>query len=147
MWLCWLLQCYCVMVSFAHVLFVSRPTAPTSCTGSAAGPAGPEDRNTKRNLTCRPRTARRRNARRAVHAGLRPPTTMVAKVCVRYSGQKMVCAYTVLPLSTQTLCELHRHVASPNDIIFSIRRLHSEHLHRAHAVASNLSTMLFCIPS
>ena len=32
------------------------------------------------------------------------------------------------------------------DIIFSIRRLHSKHLDRAHAVTSNLFTMLFCIP-
>ena len=43
---------------------------------------------------------------------------------------------TVLPLSIQTLCELHRHVASPNDITFSIRRLHSKHLDRAQAVVS-----------
>ena len=41
---------------------------------------------------------------------------------------------TVLPLSIQTLCERHRHVVSPNDIAFSIRRLHSKHLDRAHAV-------------
>ena len=53
---------------------------------------------------------------------------------------------TVLPLSIQTLCKLHRHVTSPNVIIFSIRKLHSKHLHRAHAMASNNSTMLFCIP-
>ena len=53
---------------------------------------------------------------------------------------------TVLPLSIQTLCELHRHVTSPNDIIFSIRRLHSNHLNRAHAVASSIIMMLFCIP-
>ena len=46
--------------------------------------------------------------------------------------------YTVLPLSIQTLCKLHRHVALPNDIIFSIRRLHSKHLDCEHAVASNL---------
>ena len=53
---------------------------------------------------------------------------------------------TVLPLSIQTLCKIQRHVASPDDIIFSIRSLHSKHLDRAHAVASNLFTMLFCIP-
>ena len=54
--------------------------------------------------------------------------------------------YTVLPLGIQTLCELHRHVASPDDIIYSIRRLHLKHLDRAYAVPSNLFTMLFCIP-
>ena len=54
--------------------------------------------------------------------------------------------YTVGTLSIQTLCELHRHVASLNDLIFSIRRLHSNHLDHAHAMASNLFTMLFCIP-
>ena len=53
---------------------------------------------------------------------------------------------TVLPLSIQTLCELHRHVAPPNNIIFSFRRLRSKHRDRAHAVASNLTTILFCIP-
>ena len=52
---------------------------------------------------------------------------------------------TVLPQSIQTLCEFHRHVALPNDIIFSIRRLHSSS-DRVHAVASDLFTMLFCIP-
>ena len=55
----------------------------------------------------------------------------------------IVCnAYTVSPLSIQSLCELHRHVASPNDIIFSIRRLHSKHHDRVHTVGSNLFTML-----
>ena len=53
---------------------------------------------------------------------------------------------TVLPLSIQMLCELHRHVAWPNDIIFAIRRLHWKHLHLARAVVSNLVTMLLCIP-
>ena len=54
-------------------------------------------------------------------------------------------AHTVLPLSIQTLCKLHRHVALPNDIIFSIRRFHSKHLDCEHPVASNFFTMLFCI--
>ena len=54
--------------------------------------------------------------------------------------------HTVLPLSIQTLCEVYRHVASPNDIIFFIRRLHSKHLDCAHAVASKFLTMSFCIP-
>ena len=53
---------------------------------------------------------------------------------------------TVLPLSIQTRCKLHRHVPSPSDIIFFIQRLHSKHLHRVYAVASNLYMMLFCIP-
>ena len=53
---------------------------------------------------------------------------------------------TVLSLSIQTLCKLHRHFASPNDIIFSIGRLHSKHLDRAHAMASTVFTILFCIP-
>ena len=75
------MRCYCVVDSFAHVLFVSGPTAPTSCAGSAAGPTGPEDRNNERILKCRPRTARRRNARGAVRARKRPPTTMVSTAC------------------------------------------------------------------
>ena len=53
---------------------------------------------------------------------------------------------TVLPLRIETLCEIRRHVASPNDIIFSIRRLHLKHLDCAHAVTPNLMTMVFCIP-
>ena len=66
-------------------------------------------------------------------------------------GQSLTRAHcprfdTVLPLRIRTLCELHRHVASPNDIIFFMRRLHLKHLDRAHAVASNPFTMLLCIP-
>ena len=64
MWFYSFVRCCCVVVSFAPVLFVSlsvsRPTAPACCAGSAPGPTGPEDRNNKRILTCRPRTARRR---------------------------------------------------------------------------------------
>ena len=41
---------------------------------------------------------------------------------------------------------LLRHVPSPNDIIFSIRRLNLKHLDRAQAVASNPFTMLLCAP-
>ena len=48
--------------------------------------------------------------------------------------------YTVLlPLSIQTLFDLHKHVASPTDIIFSIRRLHSKHLDRAHIICGIIS--------
>ena len=54
-------------------------------------------------------------------------------------------SHTVSPLSIQTLCELHRYVASSNDSISSIRRLHPKHLDCAHAVASSLYTILFCI--
>ena len=53
---------------------------------------------------------------------------------------------TVLPLSIRTLCEPHRHVDSSNDIIFCIRRLHLKHRDLTHAVASNLTTISFCIP-
>ena len=79
--LCRFLRCYCVVDSFSHVLFVSRPMAPTRCAGSAAGPSGPEDRNNVRILKCHPRTACRRNARGAVRARKRPPTTMVTTWC------------------------------------------------------------------
>ena len=37
--------------------------------------------------------------------------------------------------------QLQKHVASPNDIIFSIGRLRSKHLDRAHALASDLFTV------
>ena len=63
-----------------------------------------------------------------------------------YRPLNWCCIYTVLPLSIQTLCKNHRHVASPNDIIFCMRRLHVKHLDRAHAVVSNLFTMLLGIP-
>ena len=58
---------------------------------------------------------------------------------------------TIFPLSIQTFCELHRHVASPNGVIFSIRRLHWKHLACAHAVASilisnQILTISICIP-
>ena len=49
--------------------------------------------------------------------------------------------------SIQTLCKLHRHVASPHDIIFSIRRLHLKHLHRAYAVTSNFFNDVILHPS
>ena len=69
----------------------------------------------------------------------------LSQALTRYTGEMMECS-TVLPLSIQTLCELYRHVASPNDIIFSIRRLHSKHLYGVHAVVPNLITIVFCIP-
>ena len=54
----------CVVVSCAHVVFVSGLTAPTSCTGTAAGPAGPEDRNNKRISTYRPQIKHRQGGSR-----------------------------------------------------------------------------------
>ena len=74
------------------------------------------------------------------------PCTHVIKYFCRTEQLSRHQMLTVLPLSIQTLCELHRHVASPNDMISSIRRLHSKHLDCAYAMASNLFTMLLCIP-
>ena len=75
-----------------------------------------------------------------------PSWTVFMPKCVQEQGSSNATFTwsTVLPLSIRTLCEAHRHVASPNDIIFSVRRLHSKHLDHAHAAASNLHTMLFC---
>ena len=92
------MRCCCVVVSFAPVLFVSlsvsRPTAPACCAGSAPGPTGPEDRNNKRILTCRPRTARGPpadgNARRAVRVRKRPPATMISSCLISQAIPKMM---------------------------------------------------------
>ena len=72
------------------------------------------------------------------------------KLCSGLSGLPQCIGlfwlWTVWPLHTQTIKQLHRHVASPNDGVCFRWRLHLKHLVLVHTVALRLFTTAFCIP-